>query len=112
MYEKLNLLAKSIVAKFATQPETDEAFAVDTINRLSQISNRARPVALEEEEVHPDGYISGRLKRLEIPDDGPERPITHWCADTGRYLRQNIRQGEQLCGAEKSFEIDPISKLP
>jgi uroporphyrinogen-III decarboxylase len=65
-----------------------------------------------EEEVHPDGYISGRLKKLEIPEDAEDRPITHWCADTGRYLKQIIRKGEQLRGVENSFEIDPMAKLP
>lgn len=113
MYEKLNLLAKSIASRF-TQPEKDEVFAAETLNRLSQISSRCGrlPEVEEEEEVHPDGYISGRLRRLEIPEEGPERPITHWCGDTGRYTRQTIRQGEQLRGVENSFEIDPIAKLP
>lgn len=111
MYEKLNLLAKSIASKFA-QPEKDEVFAAETLNRLSQISTRCGRLPDDQEDTHPDGYISGRLRRLEIPEEGPERPITHWCGDTGRYQRQVIRQGEQLRGVENSFEIDPLAKLP
>lgn len=109
MYEKLNLLAKSIASKFATQPEK-EAFAVETVNRLSQISSRCGKLPSTEEEAFQDGYITGRLRRLEVTELD-DRPINHWCADQSRYVRQTIRQGEQLSGAEKCFEIDPIARL-
>jgi hypothetical protein len=109
MYEKLNLLAKSLVMKFAGQDdEMDEAGA---LSRLKQVADR-RGRQQEEEERDADGFMAGRVCHRNTEELDIDQAKSHWRIDSGRHDRLGARKGEQLRGAAHGFEIDPLAKLP
>ena len=106
MYEKLNLLAKSLVSRIVGQvDEIDPA----TLSRLQQIKDRL--ASQTGGDVDADGYMTARLRHTAEGEANGDPAITHWCRESGRYQKQSIRRGEELRGAQQCFEIDPISNL-
>lgn len=104
MYEKLNILAKTLVAKLA-KPQ-DEMAEEGTLSRLKQVADRFERKQTEED-LDADGYFAGRVPHRHTED---LEQVAYWKPET--YQKQEIRRGEQLAGAAQCFEIDPMRKLP
>lgn len=109
MYEKLNLLAKSLVAKFASQP--DELDDPGTLGRLKKVTDLHERKS-ENETADADGYFAGRVGRRSSEDLDVDDAKGYWRIDSGRHQRLAARTGEQLKGAQQTFEIDPIKNMP
>ncbi|MBX3076898.1 hypothetical protein KF707_22300 [Candidatus Obscuribacterales bacterium] len=109
MYEKLNILAKSLVAKFAPQP--DELDDPGTLSRLKQVTDRHERKS-ESETLESDGYFAGRVAHRASENLDVDEAKGYWRIDSGRHQRLSARSGEQLKGAKQTFEIDPIKNMP
>lgn len=107
MYEKLNILAKTLVAKLA-KPQ-DEMADEGTLSRLKQVADRFERKQTDDE-LDADGYFAGRIAHRLTEELDLDQAKTHWKPET--YQKQEIRRGEQLAGAAQCFEIDPMRKLP
>lgn len=103
MYEKINLLAKSLVSRFSGEKsqESEHPTELSRLQRLQEKRNPTSPRAL----LQNDERISAHIKNEEAQ---VAKGLNRWCGDTGRHMRQEIRQGEQLKGAQTTFEIDPL----
>ncbi len=106
MYEKINLLAKSLVSKFSGAKEQQQSEPAE-LSRLQRLNEKRNPTLSSRAFLQNDKRINAHLNHQ---SEGAQvsRGLTRWCGDSGRYMRQEIRQGEQLKGAQTSFEIDPL----
>lgn len=125
MRKKLILIAKALISKVygREQKKEDEETARTRLQRLSEQQNARAQELIKRVEAQ----AQGELERQALLESAPhtveqqrtttkqlamQAGITRWTGNGNRYLRQNIRNSEQLGGAATTFEIDPTKKLP
>lgn len=107
--DEIQALVKKLIDRFAGREEVDPSL----LSRLHQIEERAEISGKHSAvQTKGSGEISGKFGAVK-GSNNPEADtsaMAHWSSTPDKFMRQRMREIENLAGGHKGFDIDPMNK--